>query len=48
MVGEGEMECGRGIPIEGVWLVANAAPNFSMQWSAASESRIVAPVLRAH
>ncbi len=47
MGGEGEMECGRGIPIEGVWLVANAASNKRMQWSAASESRIVKSVLCA-
>ena len=28
---EGRMDCGRGIPIEGVWLVANAASNYSMR-----------------
>jgi hypothetical protein len=34
---EGQMECGRGIPIEGVWVVANAASNYSMQRRPRSE-----------
>lgn len=38
---EGQMDCGRGIPIEGVWLVANAASNKHINRNAGSQFVII-------